>query len=785
MRKILFLVFILFGIDSFALKNLSFSSKLAYSEDLSDIWGYADTAGNEYALVGLFDGLSIVNVTDPNNITELFRHYGANCTWRDIKTWQDHAYVVSECFSGILIYDLSGLPSSVDTIRYDGGFNSCHNIYIDENGFAYVFGPDVGKEGAMIFDLTNPKSPTYVGTYDEANIHDGFVRGDTLWASEISKGQFSVVDVSDKASPVILATQETPHLFTHNDWLSDDGDYLFTTDEKSNAYVVAYDVSDLNNIQEVDRYRSNPGSGVIPHNTFYHKGYLVTSYYKDGVIIIDGNRPQNLVEVGNYDTYPFAGDGFDGCWGVYPYLPSENIIASDIQKGLFVLTPDYIRACYIEGSIADSICGELLTNASIEVLGLSLLDDTDDNGEFKFGTPDSGTYDIVFSAPGYISDTIENVQLQNGIVSNFNIKLYSPTAFNLNGNVVEILSRDPLNNVQVIMEDSVNSFTFTTDVNGEFTVCNFLPGNYKITTGEWGYQTKCIDSESLNSSNKSVEIELAEGYYDDFSFDFDWTVGGPGQDGVWARVDPTGTTGDTSLSNPEDDINTDCFDKCYVTGNGGGAPGNDDVDNGPTILSTPAMNLSLYPDPFIKYYRWFYNGYQANNPDDTMYVKITNGVDTAIAEIVSLQNSTNSIWMKKGFWVRSHFTTDLSSIYVLFEASDLGQGNWVEAGIDGFEVVDSLGSGFADDLIIKNTELQVYPNPFNDQIQIQYQLVDFDITQTQLKVTDILGRIISNIPIYENQGTVYLGKSLSTGLYLLQIIDASNRSKVVKVMKVE
>ncbi|MBL4715603.1 MAG: T9SS type A sorting domain-containing protein, partial [Bacteroidia bacterium] len=80
---------------------------------------------------------------------------------------------------------------------------------------------------------------------------------------------------------------------------------------------------------------------------------------------------------------------------------------------------------------------------------------------------------------------------------------------------------------------------------------------------------------------------------------------------------------------------------------------------------------------------------------------------------------------------------------------------------------------------------EVYPNPFNDQIQIQFQLVDFDITQTQLKVTDILGRIISNIPIYETQGTVYLGKSLSTGLYLLQIIDASKRSKVVKVMKVE
>jgi hypothetical protein len=47
--------------------------------------------------------------------------------------------------------------------------------------------------------------------------------------------------------------------------------------------------------------------------------------------------------IGFYDTYQGpAGNGYEGCWGVYPYLPSGNIIASDVNEGLFVLKLNYI-----------------------------------------------------------------------------------------------------------------------------------------------------------------------------------------------------------------------------------------------------------------------------------------------------------------------------------------------------------------------------------------------------------------------------------------------------------
>jgi choice-of-anchor B domain-containing protein len=135
-----------------------------------------------------------------------------------------------------------------------------------------------------------------------------------------------------------MATQATPSNFTHNSWISDDGATVFTTDEVSGAFVASYDVSDLTNIRELDRIQAwSNNTDVIPHNTHVDGDFLVTSYYRDGVSVVDASNPSNLIEVAYYDTSPdFEGGGFNGAWGAYPYLPSGNILVSDIENGLLV-----------------------------------------------------------------------------------------------------------------------------------------------------------------------------------------------------------------------------------------------------------------------------------------------------------------------------------------------------------------------------------------------------------------------------------------------------------------
>jgi hypothetical protein len=53
---------------------------------------------------------------------------------------------------------------------------------------------------------------------------------------------------------------------------------------------------------------------------------------------LDITDPTNPVETGFFDTFPLANSAsFNGAWGVYPFLPSGNILINDINSGLYVL----------------------------------------------------------------------------------------------------------------------------------------------------------------------------------------------------------------------------------------------------------------------------------------------------------------------------------------------------------------------------------------------------------------------------------------------------------------
>lgn len=502
---------LLITLTAFAQKNLTLNGNLTYSERLADIWGYTDTAGKEYALVGTLTTLSIVDISDSTNPVELFAVQGDTSIWRDIKTWKDHAYVTNESGGGLMIVDLSGLPDSVSSSNWNSGefiLKSAHNIFIDENGFAYLFGfkdeadtIDVHDRGAMILDLANPDTPVHVGTYTTYYAHDGFVLSDTLWTAEIYLGQFSAVDVTDKANPVHLGFHATPNFFTHNVWLSDDKKTLFTTDEQSGAFVTSFDVSDISNMNELHRYQSTHSSGPFPHNIHYLNNYLITSYYRDGVTIVDATRPEHLVEIGFYDTSPLTGSGTTGCWGVYPFFPSGRIVASDIDDGLFVLTPNYTRACYLEGEIIDSTTGSPVANVKVELVGAMKETRTDIAGTFKIGVPDSGIYDVRLTRIDCDTKLIIGVSLSKGLTTLLNDTL---TCINLSSSTLlwdkeEVITAFPV------------PFIGTTKINIKGLALN-RKSAYLTITDIYG---KTVQHIELESKNQSIEFghDMPSGVY--------------------------------------------------------------------------------------------------------------------------------------------------------------------------------------------------------------------------------------------------------------------------------
>ncbi|MDG1146341.1 MAG: choice-of-anchor B family protein, partial [Flavobacteriales bacterium] len=282
-----FTIFLAFTIKAQESLNINFLSNFEYSEELSDVWGYS-TSDGEYALVGVYNGISVVDVSIPTNPIELAFFSGPESIWRDLKTWGGYLYCINETGGGLQIVNLTEVIESDENPSYientSLGFTSAHNIFIDTNGVLYVFGANLGVGGCAMFDLTaNPEQPEFLGYFNDYYLHDGMVRGDTLWGGAIDDGVFSAIDVSDKSNPVIIGSHPTPNTYSHNCWISDDGNSLFTTDEVSGAYVAAYDVSDLSNIEELDRIQSwSSSTNVIPHNTHVDGNFIVTSYYADG-----------------------------------------------------------------------------------------------------------------------------------------------------------------------------------------------------------------------------------------------------------------------------------------------------------------------------------------------------------------------------------------------------------------------------------------------------------------------------------------------------------------------
>lgn len=414
-------------VDNF---NLKLISNLPYPEEINDVWGYVDETGIEYALVGEYFGFSIVNLDDPYNPVEVFDVGGFGSTWRDIKTWGDYAYVTCESPTKLLIVDMSPLPgnsnlqytywSSPDTMT----FSTAHNLYIDDNGFAYIFGANYEQGGAIILDLKqDPMNPTPVGLYDVEYLHDGMVRNDTLWGGAVYDGDVHVIDVSDKANPTLLSTWKTPSAFTHNMWISDDGKHLFTTDEVRNGSIGAYNVENILNPIETDVWMPND-TGIVPHNTHFMNDYLITSHYTIGLSILDVSRPNNMVEVGRFDTSPdYLYEGFHGCWGAYPWLPSGLILATDIEEGLFVFEPNYQRGCYIEGTVTDQQTGNPIFYPTIEILGTSVNKEGSILGEYSAGIYAPGFYNVKVSKDGYYPQTVENVELVSGLTTVLDVEL--------------------------------------------------------------------------------------------------------------------------------------------------------------------------------------------------------------------------------------------------------------------------------------------------------------------------------------------------------------------------
>lgn len=293
--------------------------------------------------------------------------------WRDIKTYKDHAFVVSEAYEhGVQVYNMKNLKdldgdsvSRLEETAHHGNWNA-HNIFInEESGYAYVVGSSQCSGGLYMLDVSVPSNPEFAGCYsDQGYTHDvqcvnyssddpdGENYGEREICFASNENMLVIVDVTNKSRPVLLSQFcYTGSVYTHQGWLTDDRRFFLLDDELDNVGATVTFVVNVVNLKIPYLYDTHYGtSKATDHNQYVLNGHAYQANYRAGLRILDlgyvaedgdddGNGPE-LTEVAYFDVYKDNDEfGYNGAWSVFPYYESGRVVVSGIEQGLFVLTP--------------------------------------------------------------------------------------------------------------------------------------------------------------------------------------------------------------------------------------------------------------------------------------------------------------------------------------------------------------------------------------------------------------------------------------------------------------
>lgn len=314
----------------------------------SDCWSYTDSLGVDYAIMGNSDHVAFVRASDGMVLdTVQLADQGDGYYHRGFRTRGHYCFAVSEMTGrrqGLAVIDIHFLP---DSVHYVGSFDGngtmirSHNIDDDE-GRPYLYleaDESLGQNGIEIFNITDPENPWKEGFVLIPNTHDMNTRNDTMWVAEGYSHAFSIYDVTDKGNPILIGRITNPNFgYAHSIWPSDDGKFFFTTEETPARTVKVWDAHDMNNIVQRGQYLS---TNQLAHNVEVKGNFLFVSHYSAGTTVVDWSDPDNLREVGRYDTYP-SGDPatYVACWGVCPFTANGYVYASNMNGKLFILNWD-------------------------------------------------------------------------------------------------------------------------------------------------------------------------------------------------------------------------------------------------------------------------------------------------------------------------------------------------------------------------------------------------------------------------------------------------------------
>ena len=370
----------------------------------NDSWGWTDPqTGKEYSLVGLNNGTAFVDTSDPVNPIYLGKlpTHTQSSTWRDIKVYNNHAFVVSEASGhGMQVFDLTRLrnvsnpPQTFTEDAHFAGFGSAHNIVVNEStGYAYAVGANTYSGGAHFINIQDPLNPVDEGGYSGSGYtHDAQVviyngpdadyQGQEIYFGN-NEDRAVIVNVTNKANPQLIADFNYSNVnYTHQGWLTENQRYFIIGDELDessfgfNTRSIIADYLDLDNPVFHDEYFGT--TAAIDHNGYVRGNKYYLSSYTAGMRVIDISgiaTPGSLNESGYFDTYTSNNNtNFNGVWNVYPFFSSGNININDINNGFFMVrasvsgtdTTPPVAVCAPYTAVLDTAGNVTITGSNVD-----------------------------------------------------------------------------------------------------------------------------------------------------------------------------------------------------------------------------------------------------------------------------------------------------------------------------------------------------------------------------------------------------------------------------------
>lgn len=715
-------------------------------QSYASLIGWTSPGGAEFAIIGVSTGTSIVDVTIPTAPVEKAFILGPNSSWREMKTHGNYLYIVSEGSGapnpGLQIVNLAATPPAL-VGTFTTTFNTAHSITIVD-GYAYCNGARLNgtQVGIRILSLANPTSPVDVGGWNGFYTHDCQVRGNRLYAACINSSLLAIVDITNRAAPSLITTFTWAGNKAHNCDLTTDGKYLYTTDETAGGRLRVFDISNLLNIQQVANFTPNPNA--IVHNVHIRGDRAYVAYYTEGVRVLDISDPVYPVEIGYYDTWPGASGGFNGCWAVYPYAAADQIYASDISTGLYILRHVPTTGA-VRGTVTDFDSAMPISGAQTSIVGgPSGL--TNATGFYKlYHLP--GVQKLVTTMFGYEPDSTDVNLILNGTITQ-DVALRRLPGSPITGTVRDANTMSALSAAELKLR--ATPLSDASDGLGAYSLDAVPYGVYMLDATRFGYapQQRSVTVSPHEPFDPQVEdfaLQPAAIATDFETGASSWTrVAPPNQAiaGLWVWSDPVGNGG--GAVQPEDDHSASPGIFCWVTGNSASPSspvGDADVDGGATILLSPTMNLSGMTNPVISYWRWYVNDAGSNPGTDTLRVEISNNNGSSWKVLEKVLQS-QAAWVNKTVAVSS-LLPPTATMRLRFIAEDLGGGSVVEAAMDDFMVYDSATSTASLPPAVANRLYPNVPNPFNPSTTLR-----FDIAHSgpaSLRIHDVRGRLVRSL----------------------------------------